>query len=311
MKKSELLEKLEIIKSTFIKVEYMIEAIEISLIELELEKNGTEEHVVRYDAQRVIEEFLYKEKELIYFINQFINNIKYVIENNHCDAANRTIMLNDNRFVYYFDGVITQMYLISESEQRVQIQNYINKGKKIDFYPNRNSFGLWWEIYMLRNRIVHYTETRYTPNKEVCYCFNSFSSKCNVINIDENNNINLNSNLIDIYKDKNIKELIEKTIVSNENPFDLLFPNKSAKGKGKKRPMVTFIDKDIWFDYATSGVRLLNEINDFLTSINNLFFFYIYDQIKDKKKIVDLNIVDFINVKEAAVSIKELFNIEN
>ena len=76
----------------------------------------------------------------------------------------------------------------------------------------------------------------------------------------KDNKISLLSTLIDIYKDVNIKKAIDISIKNHDyNPFDLLFPYKSAKGKGKSEPMVLYISNDIYFDYVISGTKLIDE----------------------------------------------------
>ena len=300
-------DKLKKIKNNFNKTQFQIQSILIASMQLNYEKCGSEEQLVRYDELRIVEEYLYKEKELIYFISQFLTNINSMVDKiNHTDG-NISFPPTNDKFQFYFDSMITQLYLLFESEQRVQIQHYFNKDKDFIFYPNRNQYGLWWEVYMLRNRIVHYTKNRYLPKREDCACYHSFSSKCNMIRIDQNNNITINSTLIDIYKDDVFKKKIEEAIISKENPFDLLFPNKSAKGRNKKYPVVSFIDRDIWFDYASSGIRLLNQVSDFLNSINKMFFNYFYNQLNDKEKLMNSSISLFIDEKEFIMSIKEIY----
>lgn len=295
------------LENEYVNIEFKIQSILIASIELNIEKNKGEEQLVRFDELRIIEEYIYKEKELVYFVSQFLENLNSQIDISNCKCGNTFYPVSNEKFSFYFDGLITQLYLLFESEQRVLLQHYFNKDKALSYYPNRNEFGLWWEVYMLRNRIVHYTGNRYLPGTEMCSCYCSFSSKCNGIKIDENGNININSTLIDIYKNNYIKEKIEDSIKTDKNPFDLLFPNKSAKGKNKKYPIVNFISNNIWFDYASSGMRLLNEIYDFLNSINTMFFDYIINQLNNTEKLINSNIILMINNKEVIKSIKELY----
>ena len=299
--------ELNSIRDNYNKIEFKIQSILIASVNLNIEKYGNEEQVVRYDELRIIEEYLYKEKELVYFVFQFLTNINSsIIDIKPTDTNIFFPPLND-KFTFYFDSMITQLYLLVESEQRIQLQHYFNKDKELKFYPNRNQFGLWWEVYMLRNRVVHYTENRYIAGKEECTCYYSFSSKCNMINIDKNGNIIINSTLIDIYKDKYIKEKIEEAIIKKENPFDLLFPNKSATGHNKKYPVVNIIDSDIWFDYASSGIRLLNEACYFLNLLNDMYFNYIYNQLNNKEELMDSSVALLKGGKEIVIPIRDLY----
>lgn len=304
---TELQKKMDDIRKSYINVDFKIEAIKIASLFLNLQKYNGKEQLVRYDEFQIIEDFLYKEKELIYFINNFIEQLNTLVTNIKFENKNVFIPNSNNTFTYYFDSLITQFSLMIESEQRLQIERYFKEKDNLLFYPNRNEFGLWWEVFMLRNRIVHYTGNRYLDNKLECNCYYPFSSKCMGINITDNNNITINSTLIDIYKDGFIKAKIEESIKTKTNPFDLLFPNKSAKGKNKNNPIINFINKDIWFDYATSGIRLLYEINSFLDDINNLFFKYILKQLDNKNEILNSNIVLLINDEEKTMSIKDLY----
>lgn len=101
---------------------------------------------------------------------------------------------------------------------------------------------------MLRNRILHFTGKRYSYDNKYCSCYQDFSSQIKIIRIDEKGNINIPSTLLDIYKDENIKRAIDIAIKNKRlNPFELLFPNKSAKGYSKKKPFILHISNDIFF----------------------------------------------------------------
>lgn len=101
----------------------------------------------------------------------------------------------------------------------------------------------------------------------------------------KDNKISLLSTLIDIYKDVNIKKAIDISIKNHDyNPFDLLFPYKSAKGKGKSEPMVLYISNDIYFDYVISGTKLIDELLKIIELINQEFLteFSKYYSTKDE-----------------------------
>ena len=61
------------IRENYNKIEFKLQSILLASTTLSIEKYKNEEHIVRYDELRIIEEFLYKEKELIYFVFQFLN----------------------------------------------------------------------------------------------------------------------------------------------------------------------------------------------------------------------------------------------
>ena len=297
-------------KDEYHEIAFKIEAIKLLEMECWFQEFGTDERNVKYCAEEVIKQFLYKEQELIYFVQQFLSNLgKSVYRPSGVPHAGTFFQPLNNLFPYYFDSLIAQFYSMIETEQRIQIEYYFNNSKTISFYPNRNKFGLWWEIYMLRNRVVHYTEPRYTVRNDRCFLYQNFSSACRMVRIDNNSNISLSTTLIDIYKNDDVKKSIEAQIISKErgNPFDVLFPLKTPKGYGKKNPMVLYIGTDIYFDYVQSGSRLLEEIKVFLNKINDIFFQYLYVQLKNQNEINDRNIALFIDEKVKTMKISELF----
>ncbi len=303
---------ISLLKEEYIKSRFRIEALYFLITNYYIEETGGSEVLVRFDDISVIENYLYKQKEFIYFVFQFLSNISKSIPTSESLFQIKEGMsfppLNDV-FPYYFDSLIIQFSSIIELNQKNQLEHYLNNGNSFHFYPDRNQFGLWWEIYMLRNRMVHFTESRYSEQSKICSCYETFSSKCNMIKIDNHNHIFFASTLIDIYKSEYIKSKIEEAILSKEriNPFDLLFPLKSPKGYGKNQPIVLHLSDDIYFDYASSGVRLLNEINTFLNKINNILFAHIYSRLKNKKNITNVNIVLYIDGEKLTMKVDELF----
>ena len=301
-------------KKEYIKQEKRIAAINIFAMQFIIEKNGVEEKIVKYDESEIIKEYLYKEKELIHFIKLYIDEMVITISNIEeiYPRETRPIQIpNPNdKISYYFDSFITQFSTMIELNQKDFLERYFRKIKDNNIFPSRNEYGLWWQIYMLRNRIVHYTEKRYSTSKENCICYQNFSSRCNIILIDEQENISMETTLIDIHKHEKIQAVIETSINSEDkqNPFDILFPNKSAKGKYRKRPIINVIAQDIWFDYASSGFDLINEIYNFLNNINEVFFNYYYENIENKKKLLDCKFLYIINNEEETITIKELYN---
>lgn len=240
-------------------------------------QNGGQEEIVKFDENKIIEDYLFKEKEIIFYLNKYLDCFVAVIQKIFPINKNTYLFINTDELTFYFDSLITFVSRIIESEQRIQLGVYFDEKKINSFYPNRNNVGLWWQIYMLRNRILHFDSNRYLNDVKHSACFYTFSSKCNNIYIDENCNIKMNTTLLDIYKDEHIKNIIIYSINNRCNPFDLLFPNKSAKGKEKKYPYIKFISQDIWFDYVFSGLNLLNDIICFINNINECFNDY-YDK---------------------------------
>lgn len=189
---------------------------------------------------------------------------------------------------FYFDAFIASVSVVFESEQKQILSKYLNAKAIEKIYPSRNQFGVWWQIYMLRNRILHTTETRYDGNTDKCSRYMEFSSKILMVQI-KDNEISLLSTLIDIYKDVNIKKAIDISIKNRDyNPFDILFPHKSAKGKGKSEPTVLYISNDIYFDYVISGTKLIDEVLKILELINQEFLKEFSNYYSDKDELYEI-----------------------
>lgn len=246
------------------------------------------EKIVIYGIDEVWENFIYKENEILFFLDKYLESFdkglrKYCKNFDGDDICFPPIDLFDE-MVYYFDSIIGAVSVIIEAEQKDALINFLDNVRINEFFSTRQKFGFWWQIYMLRNRILHNTEARYDNTKSHCSRYIDFSSK--ILMIRKKNGIfEINSTLIDIYKDINVKKAIEIAISDrSKNPFDLLFPNKSAKGIGKKSPNILCITNDVFFDYTTSGVQLINDIQDLLDQINHEFirkFLEDYDDINE------------------------------
>ena len=129
------------------------------------------------------------------------------------------------------------------------------------------------------------TLTRYDGNTNKCSRYMEFSSKILMVQI-KDNKISLLSTLIDIYKDINIEKAIDISINNRDyNHFDLLFPHKSAKGKGKSEPMVLYISNDIYFDYVISGTKLIDEVLKIIELINQEFLTEFSKYYSDKDEL--------------------------
>lgn len=268
-----------------------------------------DDKLIQYGINEVWNDFMFKENKILFFLDKYLETFdnvlrKYCKKFEEDNISFPPIDLLDE-MVYYFDALISSAAVIIEANQKEALLKYLKSEKLNDIYPTREKFGLWWQINMLRNRILHNTEARYDSTKESCSRYIDFSSK--VLMIRKNNgNYEINSTLLDIYKDINIKKAIEMAIADRKiNPFDLLFPNKSAKGKGKKSPNVLYISNDVYFDYATSGVQLVNDIQDLLDKINHEFIRKFSDDYKDIEEL--LNSRTFLKKEEDAYSVKSVF----
>lgn len=267
------------------------------------------EKLVIYGIDEVWKDFMYKENKILFFLDKYLESFdkglrKYCKNFEGDDISFPPIDLFDE-MVYYFDSIIGAVSVIIEAEQKDALINFLDNVRINKFYPTRQKFGFWWQIYMLRNRILHNTEARYDNTKGYCSRYIDFSSK--ILMIRKKNSIfEINSTLIDINKDINVKKAIEMAISDrSKNPFDLLFPNKSAKGIGKKNPNILYISNDIFFDYTTSGVQLIDDIQDLLDKINHEFIRKFSEDYDDINKLLDSK--TSLNTEKEAYSIKDVF----
>lgn len=245
----------------------------LKIIKFEKHRLQNEEEIVTYDANELFDDFSFKINQATFFLKRYLEIFDEILLSTELFKQNNIFICPDVRYeqmVYYFDAFISSISSIVEAEQKDILLKYLNSKNIEKIYPNRNKFGLWWQIYMLRNRILHTTEERFDGNKEICSRYIEFSPKLRRVAIKENK-ISFLSTLLDIYKNENVKKEIEKSIENHDNPFDNLFNYKSATGKGKKNPRVLYIGNDIYFDYAISGCKLIDEVLDFFNSINHIF----------------------------------------
>lgn len=267
---------------------------------------------VRYDINEVWDEFVYKENKILFFIRKHFECMISSLEHyEHIMKENVSFPIDENieQAFYYFDSFIAFFSTLLEGEQREILCRYLDKNKIDNFFPKRNEIGLFWEIYMLRNRIIHFTKARYDADKTECVRFQDFSSKARMVVIDSNENIHIESTLIDINKSNYIQKIIKKCINDkNSNPFELLFPNISAKGYGKNKPFLSSIVNDIWFDYIISGVSLIERIQNVLNSINNLFFEKILSGCNDITNILSSKTCIFMEKDKIEYSVQDVFD---
>lgn len=285
MNLEELLDKIKFQIDYVDKVDKQINILKI--IKFKKYEQQTEEEVVTYDANELFDDFSFKINQATFFLKRYLEIFDEILLSTELFKQNNISICPDVRYeqmVYYFDAFISSISSIVEAEQKAILLKYLNSKNIEKIYPNRNKFGLWWQIYMLRNRILHTTEERFDGNKEICSRYIEFSPKLRIVAIKENK-ISFLSTLLDIYKDENVKKEIEKSIKNHDNPFDNLFNYKSAKGKGKKNPRVLYIDNDIYFDYVISGCKLIDEVLDLFNLINQVFLEEFSKYYNDKNEI--------------------------
>lgn len=272
-----------------------------------------EETRVRYDISNVWDEFVYKENKVLFFINKYLNNMLNGINVNIGLMDKVDIWFPTNNIIeeaiYYFDALVSSFGTLIEPEQKDILCKYLDSKEINEVFPTRKDIGLYWQIYMLRNRIMHFTNGKYDYSKKECIRFHDFSSKITTIHIDNKGELHANSTLIDINKCEQVKIAINMAINNRDiNPFEILFPNQSAKGYGKGKPFLSFISNDIFFDHIDSSVMLIDEILEILCTINKAFLKQFIVESNEKEKILNSKIIIVFNDREMEYSINDVFN---
>lgn len=248
-----------------------------------------EEQICRYQITNVWEDISYKEGKVLFFIEKYINTMLLALDT-YKDLLNQNnVSIPSNNIfeeaTYYFDAMMASFSTLIEGEQKNLLLKYFD-GKSINkFFPSREKLGLYWQVNLIRNRILHFDNGRYNNKDKECRRFNDFSSRINVISIDNSNNISAICNLIDSEK-SDIEAAIKIAINSKRNLFDILFPETEAKGYKRKSPTILIMDRKFCFDHISSSITLIRNMQNFLENINYLFLYKIIegDNIEELKK---------------------------
>lgn len=211
--------------------------------------------------------------------------------------------------VYNFDAFVLASSTLLEGESVGYMAAYLRKTRIADYYPKRQEIGLYWQLNLLRNRIVHHTGARY-ENGEICQRYFDFSSRINGVRL-RNKNIVLECPQIDVYRSSEVQMEIARILLTDDdaNVFDCLFPEKSGKGHGKKTPGMLYPGVTLYFDHVTSGTRFISEIQSFILNMNEAFFVEFAHKIKNKGVIPDLCMMYIEDGVEKKCHVKELFDI--
>ncbi|MBE5820300.1 MAG: hypothetical protein E7310_05775 [Clostridiales bacterium] len=278
-----------------------------------MRENPIEREVrVRYNIDNVWDNFVYLENKILFYIDKYLNRFLEGL-NRYGNIRNQSnIILPVNTIleeaIYYFDSFTIFFSTLIEPDQKNLLKKYLDSSILDSVFPNRNTISLYWQVYMLRNRIAHFTSNRYDNTNKECIQYYGFSSKIQSISINDVGEIHANSTLIDMYKCEQAQEVV-KLAIDNKgiNPFDLLFPNKSPKGYGKKSPFINFINSDIYFDYIDSGIKLIKDIHNLLGTINKLFLdAFMVGDIKPEETLNSRTVIVFYD-KEIEYSIYDVF----
>ena len=314
MKYNNLIKKISFLKELNNKTIKQANIMIIPLMNKVISENGINEIQVQYDNVEIINNFLYNEKKTLFFISLLLNTYIKMLKDYKDYLNKRNIILPTNQhcdeLTYYFDSFISSFSTIIEPEQKNALEYFLDKKELNKFYPTRNKYGIYWQINIIRNRILHFPTKRYDYTKKECFCYEPFSSRIKAIKTDLEGNISIPSSLLDIYSDNSIKNAINLSIKDKKiNPFDILFPNISAKGYSKKKPFVLHIINNIFFDYATSAIDLIEEVEKILDQTNNLLINYLSQYYTDINELKKTCTIIKINRKSIKYRISDVFMI--
>lgn len=275
------------------------------------------EYRATYDLPELLEEYSWKANKCHYFLGKYIDAIlqELAFHEKHMEnipvsddiSMGKTTILDEA--VYHFDAFVLSASALMEGESAGYMEAFLRRMPIVQYYPKREEIGLYWQLNLLRNRIVHHTGGRF-DNGEICQRFFDFSSRINCIRLN-NNHIQLECTQIDVYRSPEVQKEITRILLTDDgsNVFDSLFPDKSGKGHGKKNPGVLYPGVVLYFDHASSGVRFISEIQQFLLNMNEAFFVEFAHKIKNKASIPELCMVYSENGVEVKCQVNELFDI--
>jgi len=275
------------------------------------------EHRATYDLPELLEEYSWKVNKCHYFLGKYIDGVlqELAFHKNHMESMPNTenIFMGKtaslDEAVYNFDAFVLAASTLLEGASIDYMATYLKKTPIAQYYPKKQEIGLYWQLNLLRNRIIHHTGGRY-DNGEICRRFFDFSSRINGIRLN-NNNIQLECTQIDVYRSPEVQREIVRVLSTGDesNVFDCLFPDKAGKGRGKKNPDMLYPGVVLYFEHASSGVRFISEIQQFILKMNEAFFVEFAHKIKNKTSILELSTMHYENGAEVKCQVKELFDI--
>lgn len=311
----EYLERLDRIEERTIALRYRIELLCALKNKYVFEKYRIgEEYLCTYDIAELWDEYSVKLRKCIYFLTKYYTGMRNEIaihaeqlngNDNICISPSR----NMEEAIFNFDAFILSACAVIDNEEKDYLAAYLKNTDVKSFYPSRKEIGLYWQLNLLRNRIVHHTGGRYI-NSELCQRYFDFSSHVRTIRI-RDGHLYLECTQIDIHTSKTVQEVIKREIENNNrnNIFDELFPERKGKGKGKKNPVIILPNENIYFDHAYGGQWVAGAIQDFIFKIIQAFFVEFCSVIKNKSSIPELGIRFIENGQWFQIQIKDFFDV--
>lgn len=315
MKYRDLVKELEKIKQENNKMYCQLLAIDMADTTI-ICQGGNDEMVLRYGISELWKNFSYEESKTLFFIEKFIDELLLKLKNisktiNLNDSINTQIALRNtfDSISYYFDSIVSSFGVIIDSDRKSVLLKYLKNDKGLaKNFPDKINSKLWWEIYMLRNRIMHFSSGKYTIINGEAARYTDFSSKLNTLIISSSSKLYSYTTLLDINKLDGFEKLIEEARINNDiNPFDILFDSNKAKGYKKDKPILVYLGHEAYYDIINSTPELIKQIHNVFEVVNNSFMQAYLNMLNNKEEYIKNNIGIILNKKEHRFSVSEVF----
>lgn len=187
-----------------------INALSIISVQYIVEKNPiNEEHKCQFDLPDLWKDYSLKLKKCAYFLEHYCIGLLKEIEFQNDLIRVDNISVSPSSYleeaIFNFDAFILSTSSVIDYEGRNYLATQFKRVKIGDIYPNRKEIGLYWQLNILRNRIIHHTGGRFI-NGEECQRFLDFSSMVQMIRV-THGNISLGCTQIDVCKE-DVKEVL-------------------------------------------------------------------------------------------------------
>lgn len=127
------------------------------------------EYRATYDLPELLEEYRWKANKCHYFLSKYIDGVLQElsfheqhmesIPNSENILMGKTAILDEA--VYNFDAFVLAASALMEGEGVGYLEAFLRKTPIAQYYPKRKEIGLYWQLNLLRNRIVHHTGGRF------------------------------------------------------------------------------------------------------------------------------------------------------
>ena len=99
----------------------------LNIIAFEKYKNQIGEEVVRYDSNKLFDDFSFKINKMIFFLKKYLTMLNEIISKDELLKQNNILICPDKRYeelTFYFDAFIASVSVVFESEQKQILSKY-------------------------------------------------------------------------------------------------------------------------------------------------------------------------------------------